>query len=78
MTFGDPFEDDEPCDGMDCALRETCARWVGRCAITWQVNGETHVIGIPMHNTKPKADKCRFWLAIPNDKYPDKDDVCAS
>lgn len=76
MTTGDPFEDDAPCDAMDCAIKQTCARWVVRCALTWiTVDGETHVIGLPWHNRRPipPNGKCRYWLAIPNDKYPPND-----
>lgn len=79
MTFGDPFEADEPCDGMNCDRKETCARWIARCAITWVADGKTHIIGLPMHNAKAwtAAKKCPFWLAIPNEKYPGKNDVSA-
>lgn len=72
------FEDGDPCDGFNCRYKITCARWIVRCALTWHdPDGKPHVIGLPLHNAKPwpQGRKCPFWLAIPNDKYPAKDDV---
>lgn len=62
---GNPFENNELCDGKHCGRKETCARWMMRCDIAkctpW----------VNLH-TKPWKRGCPFWLAIPNKNYPQK------
>lgn len=73
MDISPYFENDETCDGYNCPGKETCARWVGNVAITYVKDGVEHLCGFPIHNTRKWP--CRFWLAIPNERYPGKNDV---
>lgn len=63
--MGNPFENNEMCDGKHCRHKEHCARWMMRCDI---LACTPYIV----FNTKPIKGKCDFFLESPNDAYPVK------
>lgn len=59
------FENNEMCDGKHCRDKETCARWMMRCDI-YKCTAYVNL------NIKPWPKRCPFWLAIPNNNYPQR------
>lgn len=59
----------ELCDGSHCPRRRTCARWASRPDIDLM-----RCTPYLYFNTAVPYGGCRYWLPIPDEHYPSKND----